>query len=162
MFNADSVFADFNEAIRQAPQRADVYFERGLFYEQRLQEYSKAEADFSKSIKLSEATAENLLARGRVRFYQDAFESAIEDMSHVIQLDPDGVAGDAFCFRGEARRALGLLDEAASDFRLAIEARRDSLRKCGDTQSAEQPDEIIYGAAFNGLRSIEQQPAGSA
>ena len=48
----------------------------------------------------------------------------IEDMSRVIQLDPDGVAGDAFCFRGEARRALGLLDEAASDFRLAIDARR--------------------------------------
>ena len=158
-FNADNVLADFNEAIRLAPQRADIYFERGLFYEQRLQEYSKAEADFSKSIKLSEPAAENLLARGRVRFYRDAFESVIEDMSRVIQLDPDGVAGDAFCFRGEARRALGLLDEAASDFRLAIEARRDSLRRCGDTRSAEEPDDRVFEAAHRGLVTVQQSSA---
>lgn len=157
-FAADNVLADFNEVIRQAPQRADVYFERGLFYEQRLQEYSKAEADFSKSIKLSEATAENLLARGRVRFYQESFDSVIEDMSRVIQLDPDGVAGDAFCFRGEARRSLGLLDEAASDFRLAIEARRDSLRKCGDTRSAEEPDDRVFEAAHRGLTAVMDAP----
>ena len=160
-FDADNVLADFNEAIRQAPQRADVFFERGLFYEQRLQAYSKAEADFSKSIKLSEPTAETLLARGRVRFYQESFESAIEDMSRVIQLDPDGVAGDAFCFRGEARRALGLLDEAASDFRLAIDARRDSLRRCGDTRSAEEPDDRVFEAANRGLRASQESLAES-
>lgn len=153
-FDADNVLADFNEAIRQAPQQADIYFERGLFYEQRLQEYSKAEADFSKSIKLSEATAENLLARGRVRFYQEAFDSVIEEMSRVIQLDPDRVAGDAFCFRGEARRALGLLDEAASDFRLAIDARREWLRKSGDVQAAGQPDDRVFDAASRGLTAV--------
>lgn len=153
-FDADNVLADFNEAIRQAPQRADVYFERGFFYEQRLQAYSKAEADFSKTIKLSEPTAETLLARGRVRCHQEAFEAVIEDMSRVIQLDPDGVAGDAFCFRGEARRALGLFDEAASDFRLAINARRDSLRKRGDAAGAEQPDERVFDAAYRGLMEV--------
>ncbi len=154
-FAADNVLTDFNEAIRQAPRRADFLIERGQFNEQRLQVYSNAEADFSKAIKQSGATAETLLARGRVRFYQDAFESAIEDMSHVIQLDPGSVAGDAFYFRGEARRALGLLEESASDFRLAIDARRDSLRKCGDTKSARQSDDCVFDAASRGLRSVQ-------
>ena len=127
-----------------------------------MHEYSRAEADYSKAIELAGPTAESLFGRGRVRLAQDEHESAIEDFSRAIQIDSDGVRGEVFCFRAEARQALGRTGEAASDYRMAIDARRDWLRNSGDTASADQPDEIIYGAAFNGLRSIEQQPAGSA
>lgn len=123
-----------------------------------MQSYSKAEADFPKTIKLSEPTVENLFARGRVRCHQEAFESTIDDLSRVIQLDPDGIAGDVFYFRSEARRALGLLDEAVFDFRLAIDARRDPLRKRGGAAGAEQPDDRVFDAACLGLTAVLDVP----
>lgn len=88
---------------------------------------------------------------------QEQNESAVKDLSRAIQLDTDVGAGDAFYFLAEARRALGLLDKAASDYQMAIDARRDWLWKCGDAASTEQPDELVYDAAFRGLSEVQQQ-----
>ncbi len=65
--------------------------------------------------------------------------------------------GEAFCYRAEARLSLGLVDEAASDFELAIAARRDWLRKNGQTGDAGKSDELVYKTAFKGLASIREQ-----
>lgn len=156
-FDADNALADFNRAVELARDRADIILARAEHLESPMREYSRAEADYSKAIELAGPTAESLFGRGRVRLAQNEHESAIEDFSRAIRIAPDGIRGEAFCYRAEARRSIGLTNEAASDFQMAIDARRDWLWKSGDDAGAESSDEMVYGAAFIGLKSIRQQ-----
>ena len=104
--------------IREHPDLADAYFERGTIHAGR-DEHEKAIADFTAAIRLLPDDAEAYHERGVTRALAGDDDGAIEDLSQAIQLCPD--VADGYLYRGEIHARRGLSDDALRDFDRAVE-----------------------------------------
>jgi lipoprotein NlpI len=90
--DADRAIADYNAALKLAPQYVDAFQNRALAYgaKGRIQE---ALADFGAAISLLPENAFALENRGRTEFHARKLEAAIHDLTQALAFDPgDGYA----------------------------------------------------------------------
>ena len=113
---------DFSQAIELAPTDAEAWYWRGRSYWS-LQEISRAEADLTRAIKLSEGNEEWLedcyLARGGLRCNAERFNDAVKDLNECLKLNPENSRG--WLFRGNTYCGMKKYAKALADYEQALE-----------------------------------------
>jgi tetratricopeptide (TPR) repeat protein len=115
--------ADFNEAIRLAPNCAEAYDGRGIVW-QITGEYDKAISDYSRAVQINPKFAHAFNNRGQVWTEKGEYDKAISDHNHALAVSPN---------YAPAYSALGWLyatcpDGKYRDGRKAFEAARQAYR----------------------------------
>lgn len=142
----------FGKALEQAPDNAELYYNRGMVYAKTGQS-DKAISDLSRAIKLNPAVAGGnaCVIRGGELFKKKDFNGAIADFTRVIKLTP----GDAraYASRASAHSAKGDHKSAVADYSAAIKlepanpkffaARSQSYRKLGRTAEAKADENTL-------------------
>jgi tetratricopeptide (TPR) repeat protein len=118
----DEALADYEVVIREDPNHAEHYLERGNIL-RRLDRTDEAFADYATAIRLSPPFPEIYYDRGDLRLATDDIAGALADFSYVLDLDPDFV--DAYVNRAGLYLQAGQLDEAGQD--AAAGLRRDPV-----------------------------------
>lgn len=144
-----------NAAIELAPERADLYLQRGLFLLGTGRE-SRALADFSTAIELDPNDARAYLNRANLLMSQDDFEAAIEDFTAALAID-DGLSA-AYAGRGWAYRAMGDNDLALTDFNAAIAAAPDTAEYYANRGALLRDNGALESALADFSRAIELDP----
>jgi tetratricopeptide (TPR) repeat protein len=83
------IFADLNEALRRDPHHFSAWYTRGRRYYDGLM-FERALEDFSEAIKYAPdpaSLADCYIGRANSRMALRAFERAIEDLNHALELD---------------------------------------------------------------------------
>ena len=118
MNELDNSLMEYDQAIQADPDRAGLYYQRGLVFE----EVSLPDAvkDFSRAIILDGRFAAALAARGRANLRLGYKNDAIRDYSLALELEPGNeeyltARAALFCQAGER-------DKAIKDYSSAIEA----------------------------------------
>jgi tetratricopeptide (TPR) repeat protein len=120
--------ADFDEAIRLQPDRAEYFVGRAHASSQ-LGDLVGAITDLSEAIRLKPSAARLFERRGDVRQRHGELEEAIADFDKAVRLDPE--LGDAFIGRGCVRWETGDLAGAIADFGEAINLDPEELHALG-------------------------------
>lgn len=79
------VEGDFAEAIKLAPRKAYLYYDRGTFFAQ-AKNYTKAIADYTQALTLDPNLAEAYYNRGLVYYFQGNLQAAQKDLSKAGEL----------------------------------------------------------------------------
>lgn len=113
----EEALKDFNAALALDPESPDALCGRGqtLFH---LGNTEDALKDLKATVRLD---PENMIAwgmLGQIKLYEEDYEKALKYLEKAIDIDPDLLVYD---FRASAKRALGDLDGALADIKLAIE-----------------------------------------
>jgi len=118
----------FSEAIRQNPNSADAYYQRGLSRLNRSQA-KDALADFEQAVKLDPNSAEAYDGRGQAHAAAGNPVAAAEDFDRALGLNPNLAA--AYQHRGDNLKALAnseagreLFDKKVEDYRKMYDAAR--------------------------------------
>jgi tetratricopeptide (TPR) repeat protein len=114
-------FADFDQAIRIAPDHAAAFNGRGLTWYS-LRDYDRAVAEFNEAMRLAPTFAKALVNRGNAYRDKGAADLAMRDFDGAVRLDPK--LAWAYLSRGRAHRAAGDYVRAAADFDEAIRLQR--------------------------------------
>lgn len=119
----------FSEAIRQNPQSADAYYQRGLARLNR-KKAKEALADFNEALKLDPRLAEAYDGRGQAHSTAGDPVAASKDFDKAIELKPD--LASAYQHRGDNLKELGkssagkdLVDEKIEAYRKMYQVARD-------------------------------------
>jgi tetratricopeptide (TPR) repeat protein len=113
----DRAIADFNEAIRLAPNYPAAYNNRGYAWNGK-KEYDRAIADFNQAITLDSNNAQAYNNRGYAWNAKKEFDKAIADFDRAIAIDPN--YAHAYSNRGDAWNGKQRYDRAIADFKQAI------------------------------------------
>jgi tetratricopeptide (TPR) repeat protein len=108
----DDALADYEVVIREDPNHAEHYLERGTIL-RRLGRTEEALADYARAMRLSPPFPEIYYNRGDLRFGEGDVEGALADFSYVLELQPDFV--DAYVNRAGLYLESGALEEARRD-----------------------------------------------
>ncbi|WP_042372107.1 tetratricopeptide repeat protein [Streptacidiphilus neutrinimicus] len=108
----DDALADYEVVIREDPNHAEHYLERGTIL-RRLGRTEEALADYARAMRLSPPFPEIYYNRGDLRFGEGDVEGALADFSYVLDLQPDFV--DAYVNRAGLYLDAGALEEARAD-----------------------------------------------
>jgi tetratricopeptide (TPR) repeat protein len=108
----DDALADYEVVIREDPNHAEHYLERGNLL-RRVGRSEEALADYETALRLSPPFPEIYYNRGDLRASIGDDTSALADFSYVLELDPDFV--DAYVNRAGLRLDAGDLEGAWSD-----------------------------------------------
>lgn len=112
----------YSKAIELAPDRADLYSDRGWAY-MTMEDWEHAAADYGRVIELApSASAYN--NRCWSLYKMGEYEKALPDCDESINLYPDDV--NALDSRARVYEAMGRADEAIKDFERIIELGYDS------------------------------------
>jgi tetratricopeptide (TPR) repeat protein len=143
--NRDRAIADYSQAIRLKPNRAEAYFNRGTIYFLAA-EYDQALADFDRAIKLRPGLGLYFTYRGQARYGKGQFAAAISDFSRAIKLQPDSAEtfvdrARAFIGKGDYRHAIADCDQAIklspkSGVTATYNTRGDAYFHLGDWRNA--------------------------
>lgn len=113
----------FTQAIQQAPNRADIYVNRGIARRQ-FGDIEGALADYTQALALKPDFAGIYYSRGNLFAQQGELFKAVEDYSKAIQLEPN--YSEAYYARGLALRRLGDSAGAIVDYTKVIELQPDN------------------------------------
>jgi tetratricopeptide (TPR) repeat protein len=108
----DDALADYAIVIRDDPNHAEHYLERGNIL-RRLGRTEEAFADYDNALRLSPPFPEIYYNRGDLRMTVGDVDGAMEDFSYVIELNPEFV--DAYVNRAGAYLDQGDIDAAYAD-----------------------------------------------
>ncbi|MEM6345859.1 MAG: tetratricopeptide repeat protein [Bacteroidota bacterium] len=108
---------EYTQFIRQYPDKASLYHQRGVAYEMLKQE-SEALADFSHAIRLDPGLMNAYLDRAALYVSQSDNEKALADYNEALRLSPQNA--DVYAVRAELLRKLGRYASAENDARKAI------------------------------------------
>ena len=112
----DRAIADFDEAIKLNPHRADYFWWRGHVYAAKGQ-YDRAIADYDEAIRLDPKDVVNFHSRGLAYRHNGQFDRAIADFDELLRLDPQNASN--FWLRGGAYSAKGENERAVADYSMA-------------------------------------------
>ncbi len=120
--NFNGAYGDFEEALKLAPERAEIWSKRAQtrgsqMREQAIQNLDPVEADFREAIKRNPRAAEAWLGLGYVELARKRFGEAIPHIDKGIECDGDEAGahytrGLAFELAQEPRKAIKDYDEA--------------------------------------------------
>jgi tetratricopeptide (TPR) repeat protein len=116
--DAATALALYDQAVKIAPGRADVWNDRGVAL-QRLGRLDDALADLQESVRLDPGSAEALYNRGNVLALLERREEALVSYAEAVRLKPDHA--EAFHNRGAVLQMLGRYADA-------VEAYTETLR----------------------------------
>jgi tetratricopeptide (TPR) repeat protein len=108
----DDALADYEVVIREDPNHAEHYLERGTIL-RRLGRTEEALADYARAMRLSPPFPEIYYNRGDLRFGEGDVEGALADFSYVLDLQPDFV--DAYVNRAGLYLDSGAVEAARQD-----------------------------------------------
>jgi tetratricopeptide (TPR) repeat protein len=108
----DEALADYEEVIREDPNHAEHYLERGNIL-RRVGRLDEAFADYETAMRLSPPFPEIYYNRGDLRATIGDDEGALADFGYVLELDPEFV--DAYVNRAGLRLDAGDIDGAERD-----------------------------------------------
>ena len=109
----DRALADYNEAIRVAPDFAPAFAARGFVYLFAKPQLDRAIGDFSEAIRIEPASANVFYFRGVAWSGKGDWDRAIADFDQAIRLRP--TFSNAYRDRGKAKEAKGDRMGAAAD-----------------------------------------------
>jgi tetratricopeptide (TPR) repeat protein len=124
---------EFSEAIRQDPNLAAAYVNRGVT-RMRLGEINAAIEDYNRAIQLKPSDPAVYFSRGNALVAAGQYGPAIEDFSRAVELSP--VMAKAWFNRGTARSLAGQQEAAMSDWLHAIEVEPDPWARAAMRRSA--------------------------
>ncbi len=110
--------ADYNKAIQLDSEFAEAYHYRGLAKAQ-LEGHQDVLVDYDKAIQLKPDYAMAYCSRAAEKARREEFEGTIADYTEVIHIEPSHA--EAYTNRGAAKVGLNHIDEARSDFKIALE-----------------------------------------
>jgi tetratricopeptide (TPR) repeat protein len=108
----DEALADYAVVIREDPNHAEHYLERGNIL-RRLGRTDEAQADYERALLLSPPFPEIYYNRGDLRAALGDMEGAIGDFSYVVELEPEFV--DAYVNRAGLYLEIGETEAAYDD-----------------------------------------------
>ncbi len=108
---------EYTEFIRQYPDKASLYHQRGVAYEM-LKQHDEAIADFSHALRLDPGMRPAYLDRGSLYVANGQMEKALGDFNEALRLSPEDP--DLYAVRAELLRKLGRYASAEEDARRAI------------------------------------------
>ena len=117
MGRLDDALADYEVVIREDPNHAEHYLERGNLL-RRVGRHEEAFADYERAMRLSPPFPEIYYNRGDLHLTRGDTASALADFSYVLELESDFV--DAYVNRAGIRLAAGDLDGADDDARAGL------------------------------------------
>ncbi len=113
-----AALAKYDAAIKADPKLALAYYGRGILLATRERGYTRAIADFDRTLTLDPANTHALIHRGEAYSQVGDFGHALADLNRAIQLDARDPA--AFVARGLVQQRRGALDLALADFDAAL------------------------------------------
>lgn len=108
----------FSKALELNPRLASAYEQRGIHYYFQ-EKYEKVIEDFTRYIRLVPDKADAYQMLGIAYLKIKSYDNAIINFDNAIKIDPQMAA--AYCYRAEALRLNGKIDEAIEDATKAIE-----------------------------------------
>ena len=123
---ANKALSDYNSAARLDPQDPNIFERRASLYDSYLNNKNAALNDYKK---LSELKPNDFIAfffMGLINFDLNNFETAIQNYTKAISIDPDGMA---YFRRSEAYIELEKYKEAISDLTKAISISKDTTNE---------------------------------
>ncbi len=114
----DDAIPVYTKAIEAFPDRADVYYKRGICYEN-LKLHGRALEDYASCLQLDPENTDAINNKGVVLAQIGKFEEAALEFSLLVNQFPDNVL--ARRNRGLCQHDLGKFDEAIVDYNMAIE-----------------------------------------
>jgi len=108
----------YNMLLAKIPRHASACNNRGCLYAF-MEKYPKSISDLSKAIHKNARLLVPYCNRGIVYLKMEWFDRALEDFNTAIQVQPD--FGDAYYYRGFAKKASGDLQGSVADFSRALE-----------------------------------------
>ncbi len=113
----DLALADYNEAIRIDPTRADFYNNRATVWLAK-KERDKAIADYDEALRIDPQYAGGYYYRGNALFAKKEYGKAIGDYNEAIRIDPR--FGAAYDNRASVWSAMKEYDKAIADYNEAV------------------------------------------
>lgn len=108
----------FSKVLQSMPDRADVYFLRGVAYENAgLPE--KALPDYTRCLELDPTRTDALNNKGVVLARLERYEEAVDEFTRLVELQPDDAL--ALRNRGLSRHDLGRYEAAIEDYTKALQ-----------------------------------------
>ena len=114
----DDAIPVYSKALEAFPDRAEIYYKRGVCYEN-LKLPDKAIEDYTKCLQLDPQNSDAINNKGVVLAQVGKFDEAIQQFSLLVNQFPDNVL--ARRNRGLCQHDLGRFDEAIIDYNRAIE-----------------------------------------
>lgn len=114
---ADRITALYAERLRDNPNDAKLYNERGLMFLGK-GFFDMAIKDYSQSIRINPDDAEAYQCRGMIYIQKEEYNKAIEDFNKALKLTPDD--SKTLFFRGSAYIQKDDIDKAIADYNEAI------------------------------------------
>ena len=111
--NWEEAVANSSEAILLDPESAELYFNRGLAYDN-LGRHAEAIQDYDKAISLDQTDADAHFHRGLAHADLEQFQAAIQDFGECLRLDPEDP--EAYFSRGVIYFRLGQYRAALDDY----------------------------------------------
>ena len=140
---AEKARSAYDTAIRLQPDYAEVYNNRGNI-KSGLGSHDTALDDYNKAIRLNPNFAEAYSNRGAAKFKLGKHATALDDLNEAIHLQPGFM--NAYANRGIAQLGLNNIDEAKSDFQIALELAEhqesNNFKTCVEKQLQELNDFI--------------------
>lgn len=114
----------YDAALRANPKAADIYYDRGLFYQDNMQDFDKAIQDYTSCLEINPKDLRAHFALGFVHYeYLKIYDVAIKHYTDALNIDPN--YAEASFNRGLCYESLGNIAAAASDYNQALSVRKD-------------------------------------
>ena len=108
-----------NDAIALDSAYAEAYYYRGLLH-YKSGKYEKAIADFDRAYRYDSGLSLTYIYKGFALRNMGLLDSAVENFSTYIELNPSDTSAYSYILRGKVRNAAGDYQGAISDYDLAI------------------------------------------
>lgn len=120
----DEAINDFSTVIQLNPSHANAWFNRAeIRYE--LGQFKEALADYNRAVELNPKDAGAYTSRGHAHFALRQFEAGIRDYDQAVRMNR---SAETLVDRADAYRSLARWQEAANDYRAAIELGANDAR----------------------------------
>jgi tetratricopeptide (TPR) repeat protein len=152
----DKAFIYFNKAVALAPNNPFVYNQRGLAYQNLLQDYQKAVLDFTKTIELKSDSIIGYNNRGYAYVDLEKYQDALTDFERVIELNSK--IPEAYHGKGLALYYLEDYQKALENYNRAIELKVNYVKAYKNRASAYEKLKNYDKAIADYTKVIELNP----